>query len=186
VHAWTSDRFPSTVESTAAAAAWITTEHAKRAAAPQPEQHAQLAIEVNPGRLKNGDIGGVVGGIGVLHREDVRRRSKEVGIWLSPAAQGCGVGRCALDAFVSYVWTAWPETVRLDAIMYSHNAPSRALFTAARWHLEGVLRAAAFKDGVLCDSLVFSLLRPGLVYEGVGSGGEDAAVVSTTVPTTAS
>ena len=83
----------------AAADAWIDTCISSDApGAP----HSQLAIEV---------AGAAAGGIGVFHRGDVQRHTKELGYWLGERHWGCGVGGGAVGAFLDYLWGAFPDMV---------------------------------------------------------------------------
>jgi RimJ/RimL family protein N-acetyltransferase len=94
----TSDRFPSPY-TRAAADAWVATANAADApGAPI----TQLAIEVG---------GAACGGIGVFSRGDVQRRTKELGYWLGPSLWGRGIGGEAVDAFLPYLFAAFPDLV---------------------------------------------------------------------------
>jgi len=53
----------------------------------------------------------------------------------------------------------WDDLVRIYAEPYARNAPSRRVLEKAGFTLEGVLRQNVFKEGEVCDSCMYALLR---------------------------
>jgi RimJ/RimL family protein N-acetyltransferase len=64
---------------------------------------------------------GVIGGIGIFHREGVQRFTKELGYWLGQEFWGQGIGAAAVTAFLGYIWATFPEAVRVEAVVYDYN-----------------------------------------------------------------
>lgn len=60
---------------------------------------------------------------------------------------------------MEYLWEAFPDTARVEALVYDYNEPSARLLTRHGFKLEGRLAKAAYKDGNFADSLVFGLTR---------------------------
>ena len=93
-----------------------TLEDARRfiAAATGSDANLFLAIEVG---------GEAVGGIGVHPRDDVYRRTAEIGYWLSESCRGRGIATDAVRALVPIAFDRF-EIVRLQAGVFSNNPAS--------------------------------------------------------------
>ncbi len=109
-----------------------------------------FAIEVD------GECAGMIG----LHPlGDVHRRSAELGFWLGRAHHGLGIVSEAAPRIVAHGFARDPELVRIEARVHDWNAPSARVLEKTGFVLEGRLRLAVWKDGELCDLLVFGMLR---------------------------
>lgn len=103
---------------------------------------------------------GIVGSIGLRHRQDVEERNMELGYWVAESAWGRGVGRVAVVGFVEWAWTAWPWMQRIEAGVFSGNPASDAVLRKAGFEREGVLRRKVWKAGKTHDQHVWACLKP--------------------------
>ena len=125
------------------ATAWI-----ERVKDESPTQNFAIAVD-----------GDGVGGISVTLREDVYRRSAEVGYWLGEPFWGRGIASEALRAVTDYAFATF-DVIRLEAGVFGWNPASARVLEKAGYVLEGRLRNAIVKDGRVGDRLIYALLRP--------------------------
>jgi len=104
-----------------------------------------LAIEVD---------GEAVGGIGIHRLEDVRRRSAEIGYWLSESCWGRGIATDAVHSLVPAAFEAF-DIVRLEAGIFSSNPSSMRVLEKCGFVREAVHAKAITKNGVLLDEVVY-------------------------------
>jgi RimJ/RimL family protein N-acetyltransferase len=102
--------------------------------------------------------GVLAGGIGLMRRQDVYRRSAEVGYWLGEDYWGRGIASEALRQFCTWTFDNF-ELHRLYAGVFSSNPASCRVLEKAGFSLEGRLRESVFKRGQLLDELVYGRLR---------------------------
>jgi RimJ/RimL family protein N-acetyltransferase len=102
--------------------------------------------------------GEAVGGIGLSPRTDVERVSAEVGYWLGERVWGRGLAAAALQALVEHAFATTPLT-RIFALPFAHNTASRRVLEKAGFHLEGLLRKAAIKEGRVVDQALYGRIR---------------------------
>jgi putative acetyltransferase len=88
-----------------------------------------------------------------------RRHAMMLGISVTRAWQGRGVGRALMQALCDYA-DRWLGLRRLELQVYADNAPAIALYRRFGFELEGTHRGYAMRDGVLVDSLSMARLRP--------------------------
>ena len=99
--------------------------------------------------------GQAVGGIGVMLHSDVERCSAEIGYWLGEDHWGQGIMTDALNAFVDHCFGEFQLT-RIYAVPFAGNNGSCRVLEKAGFVLEGILRRAAIKDGVVVDQFMYS------------------------------
>lgn len=102
--------------------------------------------------------GQAVGSIGIFLKDDVYRKSAELGYWLGEPFWGQGimtgaVRRICEEAFLRY------DLVRIFAEPFAHNTGSRRVLEKAGFQLEGVLRKSVCKNGKIGDSCIYALIR---------------------------
>lgn len=99
----------------------------------------------------------LIGGIGLLLREDVFRRTAEVGYWLGQPFWGRGIATRALETFTRWAFREF-DFARIQARVYDSNPASRRVLEKAGFTLEGRLRNAATKHDRLMDLYLYALL----------------------------
>ncbi len=103
--------------------------------------------------------GAVAGGIGFTLRQDIERIGAEAGYWLGRAFWGRGITTAALQLVTAHAFAAHRELRRLWAVPFARNVASVRVLEKCGYRCEGRLRQSAIKDGVVCDQLMFAILR---------------------------
>lgn len=103
--------------------------------------------------------GRAVGSIALCRGGDVYVRTAELGYWLAEDCWGQGIMTQAVRQICREGFEQWDDLVRIYAEPYARNAPSRRVLEKAGFALEGVLRQNVFKEGEVCDSCMYALLR---------------------------
>ncbi|KAJ0421244.1 acyl-CoA N-acyltransferase [Aspergillus carlsbadensis] len=103
----------------------------------------------------------VIGGIGLKQKEDIYRRTLEIGYWIGEAHWGKGIASEALEEFVRWVFSAeeFAHVGRLEAEAFEGNTGSFRVLEKVGFKPEGRKRAAVEKAGVVLDVFVFGLLK---------------------------
>jgi len=125
------------------ASAWVTV------ANQEPEHGRTFAIVCE---------GHVIGSVGFGRRVDLQTRNAEIGYWIGQPFWGRGIAPLALRLVAKHAFDHY-DFVRLQAGILSWNAPSCRVAEKAGFSFEARLRQAAFKDGEVCDLLMYALLR---------------------------
>lgn len=99
-----------------------------------------------------------VGGVVLLKKEDVERISAEIGYWLGVAAWGRGLGTAAVRAATAYAFEVL-GLERVFAIANTRNTASARVLEKAGYVLEGTMRRAAIKEGVVLDQFMYAALK---------------------------
>ena len=102
--------------------------------------------------------GSAVGSIGVFKKDDVYRKSAELGYWLGERYWGKGIMTRAVY-LMSRIAFSRLDIVRISAEPFAGNKASRRVLEKAGFELEGVLQKSICKNGVLGDSCVYALIR---------------------------
>ena len=113
------------------------------------DKNLLLAIEVN---------GEAVGGIGVIYKEDVYRKSAEIGYWLSESYWNKGIISEAIKILTEYTF-ANSDIVRFYAGIFDNNPASAQVLQKAGFFKEAVHKNAVIKKGVLMDEIIFAKLK---------------------------
>lgn len=100
----------------------------------------------------------VIGGIGLKLRDDVFRRSAEIGYWLGESHWGRGIATAALLALTDYAFERF-DLVRIDAGVFEWNPASCRVLEKAGYLQEARLRKSVSKDGEIIDRLIYARLR---------------------------
>ncbi|MDD1693216.1 MAG: GNAT family N-acetyltransferase [Methanoregula sp.] len=114
-----------------------------------PGPHLFLAIEVD---------GKACGGIGIHPLEDVRRRSAEIGYWLSESCWGRGIATDAVRAIVPVAFGTF-DIIRLQAGIFSSNRASMRVLEKCGFVREAVHTNAITKNGMTMDEIVYVCLQ---------------------------
>jgi RimJ/RimL family protein N-acetyltransferase len=102
--------------------------------------------------------GAAVGGIGLIFKDDIFRRSAEIGYWLSEQFWGRGIATDALKAMTEYAFQHF-DLCRIWASVFEWNPASMRVLEKAGYQFEGRLRKAVTKDGQTIDEIVYSRIR---------------------------
>jgi len=117
--------------------------------ATRPSPNLFLAIDVN---------GEAVGGIGIHPLDDVKRRSAEIGYWLSESLWGKGIVTDSVRFLVPIAFERY-DIVRLQAGIFSNNPVSMRVLEKCGFTREVVLRDAITKNGALLDEVMYVHFR---------------------------
>lgn len=107
-----------------------------------------------------------VGSIGLVPGKDVYAQTYELGYWLGEQSWGQKIMSEVVPALARWVFDGMGDekvhVERLWAGVFSENLASQKLLEKSGFVLEGRLRRAVLKDGVLMDEMVYSILRDDL------------------------
>ena len=98
-----------------------------------------------------------VGGIGVTLRDGIFVKSGLFGYWLAEPYWGRGIMSAAVKPVSRFAMSSF-GLVRLEAPVLAWNPASMRVLEKSGFVREGVLRASAFKDGQLVDSVLYALV----------------------------
>ena len=88
-----------------------------------------------------------------------RRHAMALGIAVSAAAQGQGVGGALMTALLDYA-DNWGQILRIELTVYHDNARAIRLYERHGFELEGRLKAYGLRNGVYEDVLTMARLHP--------------------------
>lgn len=100
----------------------------------------------------------VVGGIGFERMSDLSTRTADIGYWVAEPHWGRGYATRALEIASESAFDEF-DFVRLQAGVLAWNDASCRVLEKAGYSLEARLRSHGFKDGEVCDILLYALLR---------------------------
>ena len=102
--------------------------------------------------------GKIAGAIGFEHKDDIWKRSVELGYWLGREYWGRGVAGAAAKAVTEWAFANW-EIDRVWSGVFDWNAASVRVLEKAGFTFEARLRKSAFKDGQTVDELIYAMVR---------------------------
>lgn len=102
--------------------------------------------------------GKAIGSIGVFLKDDVYRKSAEIGYWLGEPFWGKGIMSSAIRQISDYAFEQY-DIVRIFAEPFADNAGSRKALEKAGFQLEGILQKSVYKNGVFHDSCMYARIR---------------------------
>jgi len=102
--------------------------------------------------------GAAVGGIGLLLKDDVFRRSAEIGYWLGEEFWGRGIVTEAVRAVTDYAFATF-DLCRVYAGVFEWNAASMRVLEKAGYQFESRTRKSVTKDGQTIDELIYAIVR---------------------------
>jgi RimJ/RimL family protein N-acetyltransferase len=101
---------------------------------------------------------GLIGGIGFQKREDVYRRTAELGYWLGGPFWGLGIAPRAVRAITEWAFESF-GLERIQARVFEANPASCRVLEKAGFTYEGRLRRSVLKLNVIMDQVVYAILR---------------------------
>ena len=99
-----------------------------------------------------------VGAIGLVLKDDVFRRSAEIGYWLGTDYWGRGIVTEAVRAVTDYAFATF-DICRVYAGVFEWNPASMRVLERAGYELEGRMRKSVTKDGETVDELIYAVIR---------------------------
>lgn len=99
--------------------------------------------------------GNAVGSIGLVPKEDVYRRSMEIGYWLGEQYWGRGIVTEAVGAMTAYGFDTF-DIVRIFADIFVWNTASVRVLEKNGYEFEARLKKAIIKDGEVGDVLLYA------------------------------
>ena len=102
--------------------------------------------------------GSAVGGIGLVLKDDVFRRSAEIGYWLGEEYWGRGIVTEAVRAVTDYAFATF-DLCRVYAGVFEWNHASMRVLEKAGYEYECRMRKSVVKDGEIIDELIYAIVR---------------------------
>lgn len=99
--------------------------------------------------------GEAVGSVGLVAKEDVYRKSMEIGYWIGEEFWGRGIVTEAVGAVTAYGFKYF-DIVRIYADVFDWNPASGRVLEKNGYTLEARLRRAVVKDGIITDALMYA------------------------------
>lgn len=96
----------------------------------------------------------VVGSIGVLPKDDVYRKTIEIGYFVGEPFWGKGIATKAVALMLAYTEQQF-DVVRIFAEVFEHNKASMSILRKNGFSLESIRSKAVIKDGVIMDDYVW-------------------------------
>ena len=102
--------------------------------------------------------GEAAGAIGLLLKEDVFRRSAEIGYWLGEEFWGRGIVTEAVRAMTDYAFNNF-DLCRVYAGVFEWNPASMRVLERAGYEFECRMKKSVTKDGETIDELIYAVVR---------------------------
>jgi ribosomal-protein-alanine N-acetyltransferase len=102
--------------------------------------------------------GAAVGGIGLVLKGDVFRRSAEIGYWLGEQFWGRGIVTEAVRAVTDYAFATF-DLCRVYAGVFEWNPASMRVLEKAGYEFECRMKKSVTKDGQTIDELIYAMIR---------------------------
>lgn len=99
-----------------------------------------------------------VGGVVLMPQQDVQRIGAEIGYWLGVTRWGRGIGSAAVTAATAYAFDVL-DLERVFAVAFTRNPASARVLEKSGYLLEGTMRRAAIKEGVVLDQFMYAATR---------------------------
>lgn len=102
--------------------------------------------------------GEAAGSISLLFKQDVNRRSAEIGYFVGQRFWGRGITTAAVVALTEFAFANF-DLCRLYAVVFATNAASACVLKKAGYELEARLRQSITKDGQTMDALLYAMIK---------------------------
>lgn len=99
-----------------------------------------------------------VGSIGVFGKDDVYRKSAELGYWLAEDFWNKGIITRAIKQITDIAFNEL-DIVRIFAEPYFNNIGSRRVLEKSGFELEGILHKSVYKHNLYLDSCIYSIIK---------------------------
>lgn len=102
--------------------------------------------------------GAAVGGIGLVFKDDVFRRSAEIGYWLGEEFWGRGIMAEAVREVTAYAFATF-DLCRVYAGVFEWNPASMRVLEKAGYEFESRMQKSVTKDGETIDEFIYAIVR---------------------------
>ena len=99
-----------------------------------------------------------VGTIGAIFGSDIYRINAEIGYWIGEEYWNRGIASAAIKKFTSYIFENY-DIERIYAECFTDNLASQRSLEKSGFRQEAILRRNIIKNGVIKDSMIYSMLR---------------------------
>lgn len=158
---WTDDDVDSLIE--ISQAVWMVDNLKNNYSSPMTKEEAQSFIDyrkVNTDKKIAFAIeldGKAIGNICVFVQDGIYSKSGELTFWLNDKYWNRGIMTGSVKAVVKYAFEIMP-IVRIHSEPYSRNIGSKIVLSRSGFKRDGVLRSCVFKNGIISDISVYSIL----------------------------
>lgn len=118
----------------------------------------EFAINNNNFLLAIDHEGEAIGGVGIIYKTDIYRKSAEVGYWLSQEFWGQGIMTEAIITIVNHTFDN-TDIVRIYAGIFENNPASATVLKKVGFKLEAVHEQAIFKNGKFMNEMFYVKLK---------------------------
>lgn len=115
------------------------------------EKGSQYAFAITVGNK-------AVGSIGVFRKENIHRRTAEMGYFIAEPYWGRGIATGAVIEVCDYMF-ANTDIIRIFAEPFAYNTASCRVLEKAGFLFEGTLRKNAVKNGEILDMKMYALVK---------------------------
>ena len=102
--------------------------------------------------------GKAVGSIGAFRQENIHCRTAEMGYYIAPSFWGHGLASSAVKQLCALIFQN-TDILRIFAQPFAENLASCRVLEKSGFHLEGILRSNAVKNGVIRDMKLYARIR---------------------------
>ena len=100
----------------------------------------------------------IIGSIGVMFKDDIYKKSAEIGYWLAEPFWRKGIMSEVIIETSEYIFNNY-DIIRIYAEPFATNIGSRKVLENAGFTLEGILLKSVFKNGVILDSCIYAKIK---------------------------
>jgi len=100
----------------------------------------------------------VVGSIGVFRKDNIHKRTAEMGYYIAEPFWGKGIGTTAVKEVCRYIFDN-TDIIRVFAEPFAFNAASCRILEKAGFALEGIMLKNAVKNEEVLDMKLYSLVK---------------------------
>lgn len=114
-----------------------------------------LAIEIK---------GEAAGAVGLFLQQGIQKKNAELGYWISEEYWGKGMGTSVVEWMIKYAFSTF-DLLRLYARPFPFNIASQRVLEKNGFKLEAILKSALYKDNIVYDEWIYSILKSELNEE---------------------
>jgi RimJ/RimL family protein N-acetyltransferase len=100
----------------------------------------------------------LAGGIGYIPKEDVYKRTAEIGYWIGEPYWGKGIATQGIRQMVELIKVQSPNIVRIYAEVFDHNKGSMRVLEKNGFTREAIRKKSVIKNGIIMDDHVWVLI----------------------------